>query len=952
MTRIPLAALAALILCACSSKAPAPLEPAPATADTPPKVETRSRTLANGLQVYTLRDPGAATVAVETFYRVGSKDDPKGRAGFAHLFEHLMFKSTRNLPLGEIERLTSDVGGSVNASTYYDHTNYSTEVPANHLEAAVWIEAERLSGLVVDAASFKSERDVVKEELRQRVFAQPYGRILHRVLPQYTYSTHPYGRPMAGTIEDLDAASLEDVRAFHEYYYRPDNAALIISGNFDQAQLDTWIDHYLGPIERPKTPLQRPSLEEPERKQSATAQVYAPNLPMSAIIQTYHAPPAADPDTAAMVVLEKVLARGRSSRLYDSLVYQKRVASEVSVWNLLSLDGGVFAPTVMVAPGTKIEDAESALSAEIARLRNEPLSDSELRQAKNALLVEQLQLGETPEGRAYKLGFGWAEANDPDWADKHLAAVQALTAADVQRVAQKYLADHRRVGIRYLDESQRPAGRADDPPFLNAATVGITVPSAMQPPAELLPEGQRKAAPQSGAPRPMTPPDISERVLPNGLRVVIAKSGNVPLVSAAFAVNAGTATDPIDRAGLAEVTARLLSRGSTTRSAQQIAAEIESLGSTLQTDIKRDGAVVSLTTLRDDLEKAGAVLADMVMNPALAADELSRQRQEQLDSVSMTMKQVTRTALRVVDPLMFGAAPYGVTSTANSLAAITREHVAHHHRTWWRPDNATLVLTGAIDARAGFELAERLFGGWQQPSTPLPQIAASVAVDSARAVVIDVPNSGQAAVLALQPAIARGAPDYAALSVAGSMLGGAAGRLYNEIRVKRGLSYGAGTLFDARRGSGLWMSVAQTKNPSAAEVAQLMLTEIDRLAHDPVTPEQVSKRVTILTGAFGRETETTAELAQWLAQLQLRGVPTSQAGSYASTLAAVTPTNVREAVQRAQLDSKRTTLLIVGSANDFLPQLRQRHRKVVVIPISQLDLGQPGLQQLSAAKGE
>jgi zinc protease len=955
MSRIPLAAFAALFLCACSQQhAPAPAEKtneATAAPGSLPELQMLSRTLPNGMQVYAMRDPAAATVVVETFYRVGSKDDPKGRAGFAHLFEHLMFKATRNLPEGGIERLVNDVGGSFNASTYYDHTNYYTEVPANHLQAALWLEGERLSGLVVDTANFKSERDVVKEELRQRIFAQPYGRILHRLLPQYTYTVHPYGRPMAGTIEDLDAASLEDVRAFHEAYYRPDNAALIVSGNFDQAQLDSWVDQYLGKIERPQAPIQRVVAKEPERQQPAAVQAYAPNLPMPAIIYTFHAPDAADPDTAAMVVLENVLARGRSSRLYDSLVYQQRVASQVSVWNLLTIDGGVFAPTVMVAPGHKVEEAEAALSAEIARLRNEPLSVAELREAKNALLFSELQERETPNGRAFQVGFGWAEANDPQWANKHIAAVQALSAADVQRVAQKYLADHRRVSIRYLDESQRPAGRQDDRPFLDAATVGTIVPPATRPPAALLPENERTAPPQPGAPRSITPPQINERILSNGLRVVVAKSTEMPLVSAAFAVNAGMATDPHDRAGLAEMTARLLARGTAKRSAQQIASEIESLGTTLQTDIQRDGAIVSLSVLRTNVDAAGTVLADMVMNPAFIAEEIARQQREQVDAHAMTMKQVNKAGMRMIDPLMFGDSPYGITSTPTSLAAIAREDVVRHHQTWWRPDNATLVLVGALDANTGFALAERLFGSWQRPAAPLPQTPASTPMARSRVVVVDAPDSGQSAVLALQPAVARSAADYAALSVASSILGGAGGRLYEEIRNKRGLSYGAGTLFDARRDSGLWMSAAQTKNESAAEVAGLMLTQFDRLARETITDEQVRQRVTVLTGAFGREIETTADLASWIAQLELRGVPTAKAMSYPSALAAVTPADVQAAVKRAKLSSEGATILIVGSAKNFLPQLRKQHRDATVIPISQLDLGRPELRQAPAGAG-
>ena len=197
-------------------------------------------------------DRTTPNVTVQVWYGVGSKDDPQGRSGFAHLFEHMMFKATRDLPAESFDRLTEDVGGLNNASTYDDFTNYYEVVPANHLERLIWAEGERMGSLVIDEANFKSERDVVKEELRQRVLASPYGRLFALYVPQATYPTHPYHRPGIGSIEELDAATIDDVRAFHEAYYRPDNAALIVVGNFDEAQLNAWIDKYFGAAEEPR----------------------------------------------------------------------------------------------------------------------------------------------------------------------------------------------------------------------------------------------------------------------------------------------------------------------------------------------------------------------------------------------------------------------------------------------------------------------------------------------------------------------------------------------------------------------------------------------------------------------------------------------------------------------------------------------------------------------------
>ena len=216
-----------------------------------PPIHYTSRTLANGLRVYAVRDPASANVSVQVWYNVGSRDDPRGRSGFAHLFEHMMFKASRNLVPEQFDRLTEDVGGFNNASTNDDYTNYYEVVPANHLERLLWAEAERMGSLVVQPDYFASERDVVKEEYRSSVLAAPYGRMFYLYLPEISYDVLPYGRPGIGSIEDLDAATIEDVRAFHATYYRPDNAVLVVAGNFDPAQLDQWVDHYFGPIARP-----------------------------------------------------------------------------------------------------------------------------------------------------------------------------------------------------------------------------------------------------------------------------------------------------------------------------------------------------------------------------------------------------------------------------------------------------------------------------------------------------------------------------------------------------------------------------------------------------------------------------------------------------------------------------------------------------------------------------
>lgn len=269
---------------AASAQVSATAAPQPASV---PAIKYSSRTLANGLRVFTIPDQSSPNVSVQVWYDVGSKDDPAGRSGFAHLFEHMLFKSTRNMANEQFDRMTEDVGGFNNAGTNDDYTNYYEVVPANHLERLLWAEAERMGSLVVDPKVFASERDVVKEELRARVLAAPYGKLFYLYIPQVSYSHHPYARPGIGSIDELDAATIDDVRAFHATYYRPDNAVLVVAGRFDQAQLDRWIDEYFGAIPRPETAIPRVRVTEPERTRARSFTVYEANTPLPAVMLTY-----------------------------------------------------------------------------------------------------------------------------------------------------------------------------------------------------------------------------------------------------------------------------------------------------------------------------------------------------------------------------------------------------------------------------------------------------------------------------------------------------------------------------------------------------------------------------------------------------------------------------------------------------------------------------------------
>ncbi|HEX8141913.1 MAG TPA: pitrilysin family protein [Pyrinomonadaceae bacterium] len=424
-----------------------------------PPLKFKERTLPNGLKVYTLEDHTSPTVAIQVWYHVGSKDDPEGRSGFAHLFEHIMFKSTKNMKSEMMDRLTEDVGGFNNAFTADDVTVYHEVVPSNYLETLIWAEADRLSGLNVDDPNFISERKVVQEEFRQNYVAPPYGK-LNLLIEQKSWTVHPYRRPGIGNIEELDAATLENVRAFHATYYRPDNATLVVAGDFDQKQLDAWVDKYFGRIPKPGTPLPRVTVKEPQRTAERRFIEYGTNVPLPAIAVTYMVPPASNADSIVLQVADAILSGGTSSRLYQSLVYRQQLAQDAISYTDLREDASLFGLRVTLASDKKPEDAERSLFAEIKRLQDEAVTKAELDKAKNLLVTSKLREREKNEDKALAIGNAAVLLGDPNRANTDIERLQAVTAADVQRVMKKYFTESNRVVITYLPESMKPGAPA------------------------------------------------------------------------------------------------------------------------------------------------------------------------------------------------------------------------------------------------------------------------------------------------------------------------------------------------------------------------------------------------------------------------------------------------------------------------------------------------------------
>jgi len=460
-------------------------------------------------------------------------------------------------------------------------------------------------------------------------------------------------------------------------------------------------------------------------------------------------------------------------------------------------------------------------------------------------------------------------------------------------------------------------------------------------PSTIFAQTPEATPPPPASPRSGTFPKPAERVLPNGLRVIVVPRSNTPLVSATLLIKNGSEVDPPELSGLADMTASLLTKGTSSRNAVQIAQEVESLGGNLESGARWDASTVTVGLMSSKIGPAMTILADVVRRPTFAAEEIERLRQQYTDDITLALGDPGSIARFVAARVVFGDAPYGhpISGTAESMKRISRDDIVKLQERFYRPDNAILVIGGDITPASGFELATRHFGDWNKPATPLPtlSVASNTETKTGRVVVIDKPDAGQAVVYLSRIGIDRKDADFFRGIVTNSVLSGYSGRLNQEIRIKRGLSYGAGSQLDTRRNIGPFSASAQTKNESGAQVAELLLGEINRLVTAPPADSELTPRKAVLIGGFSRNLETVGGLVSQVASLALYGLSLDEINHYIANVQAITTTDVQKFAS-TKLDAKTSNIIIVGNAKLFLPALEKQFKNIEVIPVGQLDL--------------
>ena len=909
---------------AMAQQAPAPVTDLVSKVDLP----YEQFTLPNGLRVLVHTDHKAPVVAVSVWYGVGSKNEPRGRTGFAHLFEHLMFYGSEHVPGNFFAPLTEVGATDANGNTWYDRTTYFETVPTGALDRALMMESDRMGWLLpaMTQARVDAQRAVVKNEKRQDD-NQPYGLVSYDVTETLFPAGHPYHHETLGSMEDLNKASLDDVKGWFHDHYGPDNAILALAGDIDlataKAKVTTWFGAIApGPkvqsVTAPIVPLRAP-VDITLHDQVATTRVY----------RNWAIPGLNDPDYLPLSIGAEILGGLSSSRLADNLVHGRQIAVETAASAEIHAQAGLFEATADVKPGQDAKTVGAALDAEITRLIDHGPTTDELQRAAMAEVSGTIRALESTgggSGQAPTLAQGLLYSGDPAHYRTELDRIARLTPDDVRMAMQKWL---RHPALRLtIEPGTRTAGgesRGGDnalPPIMPtpATPAGLTITG---------PDGDRSHLPMAAAVAPLPFPAIERTTLSNGIKVYFARRSAVPVVSVRVSFDAGFAADPQGGRGTEALLLRMMDEGTQTLDATSLARARERLGASINTQSGPDQTAFQLDALVPNLAASLSLLSDFVRRPGLREADLVRVRAQQISAIDAEINDPDGAALRVLYPAIYGADhPYGTavsgTGSKSSVARLTRDDLARWHGAWLRPDRASLFVVGDTTLAAVKPLLETSFGTWTAPAhcAPVKHFDSALPQTHEHIVLIDRPGTPQAQIAGGEVLSASGTDDLVTLRAANDVLGGDfLARFTQNLREQKGWSYGSYTAIGDRENRVALRIYAPVQIDKAGPaIAELRKEIAGYPGAKPTTPEELIFAATgaalKLPGMF----ETSGAVLDGIAKIVQYHRPDDYYTQLPARYRAMTAADLDKAVH-AQIDPSRIVWVVVGDAAKIRPQL-------------------------------
>lgn len=883
--------------------------------------------LANGFELILVEDRRLPLVAFNLWIHAGPQNEAKGQTGFAHLFEHLMFAGTKHIARGQADRIVDAVGGTdSNGTTNFDRTNYFFTLPSNQLELGLWIKSDMLGYMIdeVDSVALANQQDVVRNERRQSFENRPYG-IVDEALYQALFPPgHPYRAAVIGSHADIQSIKLDDVKAFARTYYRPNNATLVLAGDFDPAQAKKLVQKYFGSLQ-PGAPVPKVNVAQPqftsEQRLQVTDRIELPRLNLA-----WHTPAMFAPGDADLDVIGHVLGGGKASRLYKKLVYERQLAQSVQVAQESLALGSVFGIEIVARPGKSLEEIEALVDAELAGLAQTPPSAEEIQRARAAIETGLFTRMEKVATLADLVNHYNQMAGDPAFVGKDMARYDAVTPASLSATVAKLLRKDARVVVQALPGEQKLAAEVPTPEMPKVSGKGDR--EAMN--AE---QAWRKTQPKPAKAKPLALPAGTRFTLANGLTVIHVPKPGLPLVSATLVVRAGQIANPLDKPGLAGFTAAMLQEGTATRGSQQLADELANLGATLTTQAGREDARIELSSLKNRFAQGLTLLADVALRPQFAPAEVERQQAARLAALAQQREQPPAVAALTAARSLYGDAhPLGASALGDEAAIKATDSAALQAfwRAHYRPDQAALVVAGDITEAELKRLAESLFGAWSKPAGASAAAAAPAPQrGGARLVLVDKPGAPQTALAVVAPGPRAGAPDAASIGVMNAALGGLfTSRINHQLREVKGYTYGIYSAYAMGREIGQFGIQGSVRTDVTGAALTDMFKEIDGMRAKPMGADELNRvrnaQLLSLPGLF----DTNKVVASSYANNWTWGLPADHIVKLPERLSAVTGATAFKAA-RQHVDPEQLTVIAVGDKAKVLPQLEALGRGAV-----------------------
>ena len=859
--------------------------------------------LPNGLTLIVHEDRKAPIVAVNVWYHVGSKNEKPGRTGFAHLFEHLMFNGTENYDKDFFGPLEQAGATDMNGTTNEDRTNYFQNVPTNALDLVLWMESDRMGHLTgaISQPKLDEQRGVVQNEKRQGE-NEPYGKVWDFLTPKLYPTNHPYSWSVIGSMEDLDAAKLGDVKEWFQNYYGAANAVVVVAGDIDARTAREKVEKYFGDIPA-GPPVARQQAWVAKRTGSQRG-IMQDRVPQARIYKVWNIPGWGTRDGDYLNLVSDILSAGKTSRLYKRLVYDEQIATDVSASLDLREIGGLFVIQASARPGTELRRVEKAIDEEMSRFLSAGPTASEMRRVKTqyrAGFVRGVERIGGFGGKSDVLAQGEVYAARPDFYKVQLSRVSAATPAQLLGSARQWLSD----GVYNLEVHPFPEYQA-----AKAAA-------------------DRSKLPDTGTPPDTKFPSLERATLANGLKVVLAERAAIPQVRFDLILDAGFAADQSTIPGTASLAMAMLDEGTARRTSLQISDELAQLGANLGTGSKLDVSSVSLEALKENLDASMAVFADVILSPSFPRTDFERLKKQRIAQIQQEKADPVGLALRVFPGLVYGpdhaySNPWTGSGTEESTARIKREDLVRFHQTWFKPNHATLVVVGATTMAEIKPKLERLLATWKPGAVPAKNIATVSRAQRPQVYIIDRPGSLQSVIIAGHVAPPKANPQEVTIETMNSVLGGDfSSRVNMNLREDKHWSYGAYTFFRDARGQRPFLAYAPVQTDKTKEA----LIELDKelrgiVKGRPIEPAELARAQASLTLTLPGSWETMSALAGAIGNIITYGLDDRYYDTFAEKVRAQTVEGVTGAAGEV-LHPDQLVWVVVGDRSKIEAGLRE-----------------------------